>query len=378
MIELTIVTSLVHPELFSLAWIGLIAVCIWKIIQQKAKITYPVRIWLLAFGPLLLLSIISVAIHRLSLSRIEVLEVIFGGALLTAGLPLIKTQTKAIGWSLIFSGVGALCVTIYSLWGTEHHRAGMLFQPINFGIGCGIIAIVLLGWWRFRAIVFADRTQLVLLLGVGAALLSLIGSGSRGPLVAFIACMIPAGVFWAKYSRSAKLLWLGGMTVLLITSIFVFFQRAHLEGLSGNLTSHGIRWHLVQLTIDKILDVPFIGIGADQAGKFFAQFSEPIGGLNHAHNTALNAALELGVFGAAAWIWAFGVLVWFFWMHRGDAKSVSWQLGLLITLFIFLCSLTQDVMSHSYTRRLFTFFLALLMVMSTKNQTFPNHGQDQN
>lgn len=404
MVELALASSLTHPDAFGAAWIILALLCGWRVAarrfgsnangqaqQPDSSIINPqpvapgaetsshfslvsasaLQIWLLAFGPFLALSLISVLVHHLSLSRAEVLEVIIGGALLAAGLPLIRIRPTNIGWAAVAASMGALGVVFYSLVVTQYHRAGMTFHPINYGMGCGMVLIMLMVWWKFRDQIFQGGPTIALGAGLAAALISLMASGSRGPILSFVICMVVASLYWAKQSRRPMWISMIGLSLLSLAAAVIFYQRVDLELRGGDVTSHGVRWQLIQLTLEQIQKTPFLGIGADQAGKFFAQFPEPIRGLNHAHVTILNAALELGVLGAAAWAWAFGTLAWFFWQQRAHAAAAFWQAGLLLTLFIFLCSMTQDIMSHTYTRRLLTFGLVLFVVMCKANSKDP-------
>jgi O-antigen ligase len=146
--------------------------------------------------------------------------------------------------------------------------------------------------------------------------------------------------------------------------MLVAWYRLRMEAATGEPSSHGIRWELIRLSLLQIAESPWMGVGADQAGKFFSQFPPPIGTLNHAHVTVLNLALELGLLGAAAWVWAFGVLAWFFYQQKSRVTQGIWQAGLAITVFLFLCSMTQDIMSHAYTRKLIALALVMLVVAS--------------
>ena len=88
MIEIAIATSLIHPNLFGAAWAILILVCLARVITAWGEGPLSgtggeaLRLWGLAFGPLFLLSAASVWSLGLGVGRIEVLEILAGGAVL--------------------------------------------------------------------------------------------------------------------------------------------------------------------------------------------------------------------------------------------------------------------------------------------------------
>ena len=388
MIEIAIATSLIHPNLFGAAWVILILVCLARVITAWGEGPLSgtggeaLQLWGLAFGPLFLLSAASVWSLGLGVGRIEVLEILAGGAVLALGLSRFKSAAHprfqfvslAFHQSMVSRGalialIAGLLLALYELLIAGERRAGMVFQPINFGVGCGVALLL--------ALFLAEKRNGLFMLGFAAGAIALLLSGSRGPILFFVISAVLG--FWLGRQTDGKRLaspphdanrhtkaWVGaGLLVGFIAiGMLVAWYRLRMEAATGEPSSHGIRWELIRLSLIQIAENPWMGVGADQAGKFFSQFPPPIGTLNHAHVTVLNLALELGLLGAAAWAWAFGVLAWFFYQQKSRVTQGIWQAGLAITVFLFLCSMTQDIMSHAYTRKLIALALVMLLVAS--------------
>lgn len=376
MIALAVASSLIHPTLFGAIWTVMGLWCLGGLKLYKDHDS-PVKTWLLAFGPLLLLYSLSAIVNGLSIGRVEALEPVLGGALLAIGSDKIRflhVNHKHLIRGLVIALVGGLVVALYEMLITGERRAGMVFQPINFGIGIGTALLLL--------VLLAQDRRTLFFIGLLAGAVTLLLTGSRGPILFFV---VSAAIgLWlqqrfdpqnetgapasGRSPTAQRLMWAGLVIGFVILGVVVSQYRLHLEAVRGEPSSHGIRWELIRLSLAQIAQTPWFGIGADQAGKFFSQFPPPIETLNHAHVTILNLALELGVFGALAWLWAFGVLIWFFIRQRAISPAGIWQAGVAITLFMFLCSMTQDIMSHSYTRKMMALAIVLLMVMCSSNR----------
>ena len=377
MIEIAIATSLIHPNLFGAAWIILVLACLARFVMTWGEGPFSgaggeaLRLWAVAFGPLFLLSLGSVLWLGLGIGRIEVLEILAGGGVLALGLSRFgpRLDQGVINRGALLALFAGLLLAIYELLIVGERRAGMVFQPINFGVGCGVALLL--------ALFLAEKRSGLFVLGFAAGAIALLLSGSRGPILFFVISAVLG--FWLGRQTDGKRLaspphdanrrtkaWAGvGLLVGFVAlGMLVAWYRLRMEAATGEPSSHGIRWELIRLSLLQIAESPWMGVGADQAGKFFSQFPPPIGNLNHAHVTVLNLALELGLLGAAAWVWAFGVLTWFFYQQKSRVTQGIWQAGLAITVFLFLCSMTQDIMSHAYTRKLIALALVMLLVAS--------------
>lgn len=377
MIEIAIATSLIHPNLFGAAWIILALACLARFVMAWGEGPFSgaggeaLRLWAVAFGPLFLLSLGSALWLGLGIGRIEVLEILAGGGVLALGLSRFgpRLDQGVINRGALLALFAGLLLAIYELLIVGERRAGMVFQPINFGVGCGVALLL--------ALFLAEKRNGLFMLGFAAGAIALLLSGSRGPILFFVISAVLG--FWLSRQTDGKCLafpphdanrrtkaWAGvGLLVGFIAlGMLVAWYRLRMEAATGEPSSHGIRGELIRLSLLQIAESPWMGVGADQAGKFFSQFPPPIGTLNHAHVTVLNLALELGLLGAAAWVWAFGVLAWFFYQQKSRVTQGIWQAGLAITVFLFLCSMTQDIMSHAYTRKLIALALVMLLVAS--------------
>jgi O-antigen ligase len=394
-IEIAIATSLIHPNLFGTAWAILILVCLARLVATWGEGPLSgtggeaLRLWGFAFGPLFLLSAASVWSLGLGVGRIEVLEILAGGAVLALGLSRFKSAAhprfqfvslvfhqSMMSRGALIALIAGLLLALYELLIAGERRAGMVFQPINFGIGCGVALLL--------ALFLTEERSRIFVFSMAAGAIALLLSGSRGPILFFV---ISAGVgLWLGRPTGAKGViagpldasgrtkaWLGAAALLgfVALGVTVAWYRLRFEAVTGEPSSHGIRWELIRLSLAQIAANPWVGVGADQAGKFFSQFDPPVGTLNHAHMTVLNLALELGVLGAAAWIWAFGVLAWIFYRKKSSGAASIGQAGLSVTVFLFLCSMTQDIMSHAYTRKLIALVVVMLLIafLSALNNT---------
>lgn len=236
----------------------------------------------------------------------------------------------------------------------------MQHQPINFGMACGAFLLILVVYLQSHA-------NKYFLWAAVACSIGLIGSGSRGPILAFFICILALVALKRPMSRpppDRRRQWVIGFLLLGFTAFWVIQKRFLGDLQLGESSSVSTRWQLIEVSLQQILLTPFVGIGADQGGKFFAAFSAPIQTLNHAHMTVLNLALELGVFGALAWLWGFGVMLYLFWkLYKKNPYSEIGMTGMLITAYIFICSMTQDLMSHAFNRRFFSMMLVFLFVL---------------
>lgn len=365
-ILLALATASLHPDVFSWFWAILLLIALLDrprpFSRTPGSVLLPSEtIWLVAFGPLLLVYIASALIHSLAVGRIEALEPALGGVLLAAALE--RREQLRFDWLVRGSALGGLAavglVAVEMLVFNES-RAGMQHQPINFGMACGAFLLILVT-------ALQSHTKRYLLWASVACSIGLIGSGSRGPILAFFICILALVVLKKPTNLSTpnrRRQWAIGFLLLGLTALWVIQKRFLGDLQLGESSSVSTRWQLIEVSIQQILLTPLVGIGADQGGKFFAAFQAPIQTLNHAHMTVLNLALELGVFGALAWLWGFGVLLYIFWRHykQNPGSEIS-MIGILMTAYFFICSMTQDLMSHAFNRRFFSMMLVFLLVL---------------
>ncbi len=386
--ELIALVSALHPEIFSGLWVLAVIVSLLigagsligkKTIQGSntssdgqqhdhffSAFRGVAKVWIVAFGPLLILSFGSALAFNLKFSRIEVLEVVAGGLILSLGLLRFRPKIDWLIKAAIAGSIIALGVAAFDLLVIQTHRAGLAFHPINYGIAVGALCLVLgtYGIQRFVGVKTDSPSSVskqLLLAGISAGLIALLFSGSRGPILSVFAVLgIVLLTNWQKQApncHTKKLLAAAigfaavGFVVMVVRSVIEYQTEPH--------HSLGLRAQILSETIQQILRAPWFGLGIDQAGQFFTSLGLPTNDVNHAHNSLLNATLEMGVLGGFAFLWLFFYLGRLFYRKRSEPIA---QLGLALLGFFFLCAMTQDILSHSFTRKLFAFYLALLIV----------------
>jgi O-antigen ligase len=382
-LELIAAATTIHPNLFGTLWVLAAIFSLGLFVQKKrsgidsgangdslADSLPLARLWLVAFGPLLLISLVSTVSTNVALSRIEVAEILIGGAFLAAGIKWIRLSKEKLMQAAVIGALAAVVVAIVDLTVFDYGRAGRSFHPINFAVSVGCLVIVL----AYGFLQAQKPSRFVIGLGLIAGLVALLLSESRGPMLALILTFIAMGVvaLFSKHSsregRSKMSTWVwvaGGITMATLLAAAGFRTVQEMQELGEN-ASIQVRLQILIATLRQIQETPLFGIGADQAGQFFAAVSLSEQGINHAHSTLLNTALELGLPGGLAWCWAFGLIGWTFLKSKrliAPANSFAWQVGLSLVLFFFICSLTQDLLSHSFTRKLMTFYLIIFLAM---------------
>jgi len=385
--ELIVLASALHPEVFSGLWVLAVlvslAIGLNSIANQGRGIGSDTSadshthrhyfrdcrdvasVWILAFGPLLVLSFGSAIAFDLKFSRIEVLEVFAGGLIISFGLIRFRPKMEWLVKAAIAGSLIALAVAAFDLLALQTHRAGLAFHPINYGIAVGALCLVIGGYATSQA----TSKQLVFI-GLAAGLIALLLSGSRGPILSVFAVLGVLILFnWQRQESSLQTKKLLAAAIgFAVVGFAIMVVRSLIEYQTEPHHSLGLRMQILMETIEQILRTPWFGLGIDQAGKFFAGLGLPTTDVNHAHNSLLNAVLELGVFGGLAFLWVFFYLGRLFYSNRLHNAG---QLALAMLAFFFLCAMTQDILSHSFTRKLFAFYLAILIVWVVK----PNEAQ---
>lgn len=366
---LTLGVSLTHPNVFGVAWTLLVLASLGFGLMHRVATDKPYaawKIWLLAFGPLTALSVFSAIFFGLSLSRAEVIELFVGGLAFCFGLRYFRLSIENVLWGLVLAALLGLGVGIYELFVLGHARVGMVFHPINFALGCGtsLLALILLSPW----VVNHPGQAIAVNVGVIAVSLALLGTGSRGPILAALLCL--AAAWWmgrkeniTSHRLSNSKIGITLMAVFLALTVMIFVIRFGVDLRLGTESSIGKRWQLIELSLAQMLHTPWLGIGTDQAGQFFSNFPAPISSLDHTHVTLLNLGLELGIPGLLSWLWAFLVLGWAFSRKETALDPIITRAGLILSGYVFLCALTQDLLSHAYTRKYLALMLGLLLVM---------------
>ena len=365
LVVLTLGLALLHPYAFGAAWIVLLLLAVTQALRLRSAASMQARpqsavLWLIVFGPLLIAYLVSAFVHGLAIGRIEALEPVLGGAILAAVLQ--QQQQLRMQWLITgaaLGGLAAIGVVAIDMLLLKEPRAGMQHHPINFGIACGAALLILIQQFQ--------HARQPILWGAAACAIGLIASGSRGPILACLLCILVIAVargFGAWQLPGRRTTWLIAIALLLGAAIIVIGQRFMVDAQLGKTSSISIRWALIWVSLNQIVATPWVGIGADQAGSFFASLGPPVNSVSHAHVTLLNLGLELGILGALAWLWAFGGMFYLFW--RADKfipDNPIGATGMLLTAYFFVCSMMQDLMSHAFNRRFLSVVLVLLLVL---------------
>ncbi len=387
--ELIALTSALHPEVFSTLWVVAVLFSLavglatalrfgtnkYFLSEFRSEFRSTAAIWGWAFGPLLLLSFASALIFNLKLSRIEVLEVVAGGLILSVGMIRFRPRMDWLVKAAIAGSVIALGVAGVDLFITQTHRAGLAFHPINYGIAVGALCIVLGMYWIRISNDGASVSRNIVGIGLIAGLTALILSGSRGPILSVFVVLGFSFLIHARKRRvspgTKKIL--AAAIGFAVIGIAVMVARSVMEYQSEPHHSLGLRAQILSETLQQIMRTPWFGLGIDQAGEFYAGLGLPTTDVNHAHNSLLNAVLEMGILGGLAFLWVFFTLARRFYQRNADYAC---QLALAILGFFFLCSMTQDILSHSFTRKLLAFYLAMLIVwVARSNAAQGLHGR---
>ncbi len=393
MLELIAATTTIYPNLFGVLWVLAAVFSLSLFLRRRrinreagevatntAEMNATVKLWLIAFVPLLVISLVSVINTNVPLSRIEVAEILIGGAFLAAGIQWIRISPERLIHAAVVGSFFALVIAFIDLTVFDYGRAGRSFHPINFAIAVGCLLLVLI-----HAVIDANTQRRPialagLLAGLIAGVIAMILSESRGPMLSIILAL---GLTWgiaqifgrsprSEASKTPSWIWLIGLGIAVTLVAFAAWRTWHELQALGQSASVQVRLQILIATLNQIRETPIVGIGADQAGKFFAAVTLPEQGINHAHSSLLNTTLEMGLPGGLAWCWAFLALGWGF-ARNGSHGQIQfvWKTGLSLVLFFFLCSLTQDLLSHSFTRKLIAFYPVLFLAMLSKPLSSP-------
>lgn len=353
-----------HPRVFGIAWYlavicGLCSIIIlfqhqtkqWQMFLDSSKI------WAIAVTPPVLTSLFSVYYFDVRLGRAEILEVAIGGFGLLGLLCYLRPKMNFVCKLFLTATILGFGIAAYEIFYLGHFRAGDSFNPINFGIGSGLIIIFLL-WCTAHGI--AKVNFLVTLL----SFFTLVASASRGPI---LATAILGIIFWRIFPNIFSAIFSGPyrfllLSILVSVGMVVLGWRFSWDlAAEAGASSIGIRFELWSVAVSRILSTPFMGIGADGTGLFLSGLEGSITDFTHVHNTFLNIGLEQGLPGMIALGWMFLVLAWRTCPPRIQQHRF-FSLGLLLVFYFFLCSLTQEIFSHAYLRQLFPLGLSLALI----------------
>jgi O-antigen ligase len=358
MIASTIAIGLLSKTIFGLLWYVMILLCAahcaakWRLTKLA-----PIKNWLIAFLPLFF--------------NFAFLEIYLAGFIFTAGLQHFRFTNEQIIIGAKYASVLAVILTVYEFFYLGISRVGSDFNPINFGMAAGIISIICAVNINLNKNNSGQISNYICLL---LSIAAMIFSGSRGPLLAFVIVSIVLIILSKNIAKrqagpsKAPKLFGAFLIFIILVGVTLHFNRTVDEIVLTESSSSGLRIVMAKEAVNKIQTVPFFGIGAGETANFLGTLDNPLlGQFKHVHNSFLNFSLELGIFGGLAFLWAIGYLLTIFLSYADQEYLFAALCGLLIVIFIFFCSLFNDVFSHSYSRKLIAFYFSIFLVLVHKS-----------
>jgi O-antigen ligase len=319
-------------------------------------------------------------------------------------IPSIKVN-KADGNILLYSAI-ASCIFAalagiidYISHGQSGYRtAGSINAPIIYAT-----SMVLITTWvnveLFRSLLKKNWiASMLCFLGLCVGFVSIVLSGSRGPILASILIFVALLVhFFTKIPSNNKktpfILIFTGFILLAMLSAFnspIFdpiknrFERGVVNVATGfqegkrQATSAGLRLDMWEASLVTIYDHPFTGIGAGNHAQYFSTLNQEkridinINSLmkfNHLHNDVVQAWVSMGIiFGTLFLLYILYLLIFFAYQMKYKESSI---IGLFVCIAFILCGLT-DVPAHSAVS------LTLFLLITSLNISFLNslHSKD--
>lgn len=266
---------------------------------------------------------------------------------------------------------------------TNHRTSGFLNLPIIYA-SCMVITTCLISSYFFQAL---SRNKWItaglLFIAICSGFAAIILTGSRGPILAFVAVFIALLAYHLisipskKKSVSALLFLLASIAILASfipqSKLESVKSRFHsgvsnlskgFEGTKRPVTSTGIRLDMWEASLVSISDHPLTGIGPGRHTDYFQKLKEEkrtdintelVVKFSHMHNDFIQAWLSMGIiFGTLSL--AFIIYLFYFFLFMSKNKKES-MLGASVCFSFLLCGLT-DVPAHNAAS--LTLFLLLI------------------
>ena len=301
-----------------------------------------------AGGLLLLIPVTLWATALLEITRTGVLQLLTGLALYYAAANWAGERSR-LGWlraGLVVAGLGLALIAPFStsllagkfsfLQQGLAHLPRLLSETVNPNVMAGIliiliplaIAALLFSWRQSRPIELALMAVAAI---TSLAVLPL--TESRGALISVAAALLVlVALRWRWGWLALPLSVLGGGVLVWrvgVERIFALFSAGSaIGGLSGRPEVWSRALYMIQ-------DFPFTGVGMGSfkpvANLLYPFFTlGPDADVPHAHNLALQVAVDLGLPGLVAWLALFGLVFAGAWQvyRRGRASGAGWWAGL--------------------------------------------------
>lgn len=268
-------------------------------------------------------------------------------------------------------------------------RVGGSYGETTFGFMALIVTLL-----QINRIIAEKEGGLALYASVFVAVLALLLSGSRGPLLYLFISLFFLILFTRQYSSKIIKSFLLPIIIIIVAvssyqesfvrKRFDLIQSDIIGYLNSNVdselrnTSIGLRFESWKGAFNIFLEHPVIGIGVGSYSEGIKQQIE-LGVLNkntqrigHAHNDYLQYAAERGVFGVLSLIFLQAFLLRFY-LKNYSSKDVDIrkcaQIGILIFIPFWLQGLTSSPFIHNGLQGMFLILNSVLIINILKNQS---------
>jgi O-antigen ligase len=260
--------------------------------------------------------------------------------------------------------------------GVDQGRPGGMTNPIPFAQIMAVFSMLLIIWRH-------NLSRILLLIGVGAALMALFLSGTRGAMLGLlfaglVLSMLTSRWHWKKAAIIATLTLMafGGIASsawLQQKMRIVEFRVDIARFAQGDAnTSSGIRLTLWQSAWQAFEENPAVGLGSGQFSSYLKHLVEQkrapvfVGEFGHAHNQYLETLANNGLLGLAALLISMLGSGWMFLRRCALGQNTSAALsglGLIVITLVF--NLTQPMYAHHIAVVFYFLMLAVFWHLSS-------------
>lgn len=402
-----LVFSLCAAPFTNVAGAGLLVLLVAFIISKRRMTTWHEPIMLIILGMLLYLPISILIGWQLHPHR---LHEHLSHAFYILSLPLL---TLLVAWALKGNAarihlvlLAALCGYIFAItlplllgevsWSAflSGERNRMMFgHPIRLGLYSATVLLALLLWtpvmrtFELRRLVLMSCYVLLLLMTVQA----LIVSQARVSWIAsaVVIPMILLARLWL-FQRVPKLDVRSNMVLLalglLLTATVVYFNhgtiehrwssesatiQAAVQGGDVEFNSFGIRVHMWNLGLEKIIERPWLGHGPGSVPEYLSLAQSPLSDYSHMHSTPIDILVRTGIIGMALVVIFFTLLFYaLFHNWRTEGKD---RLLLLFSMGALLLFLIDSLTGYPISRTQGRFFIAIIGGIAYSGYLYRQH-----
>jgi len=238
---------------------------------------------------------------------------------------------------------------------------------MNFGVG-----ITLMYFYAYRTIWLRVLLSFFFVLFV----INILGSGSRGGLVAFLA-IIMTFWFFIKFKYKWLIAFSGFAIMAIIFAGLLTYQSGGVGRYTGKTGGKTIGWRLgwSEMGMEMYKTHPILGIGTGNFMVLYHKYSVPAvpKEAKLAHNSFVQALVENGIFGFSVYLGLYLVSLWNCWrvMRSTDDR---WLHAMSVTFFALtigfgLFALTSNILENEDYWILFAFSVITLYVFRKEEQS---------